>query len=339
MTRAGAVVSVLVLVALVGGSYWVRRAGAASCDAIVGRWSWFLGGEVTINPGGTFLQQSGNSGTWECADAATGRVTLRWRQGGFINQVAVSADGDRLTSTDPSQDYVTAKRIGAVPAITEPGTGQTLQLSTETDGARELPKELPQLLHAVTRQARTWSKDAIPVQLEVRSLSGPNPRLSGPEVRISFLSPSSGYGLFATVTTDGVRTSAVNQAVRWGTESLPPLFIDLPAAASIARKNGTTESIGGGSLMVWNPSGTTPVAAWMVGDKTVNAITGEIIDFDVTGYIERYNADWKRASDALSALTRSLQSSKVDPWEEKFDPYTYCNSIGGSLPEMCKGPR
>jgi hypothetical protein len=249
----------------------------------------------------------------------------------------VSADGERLTSTDPSQGYVTAKRIGVAQASADQRSGETIRLSTETDGALELPKELPRLLHAVTRQARAWSKDAIPVALEVVNRDGPNPRMRGPEVRISFLSPSSGYGLFAMVTADGLTTSPVNQAVRWGTESLPPLFIDLPAAASIARNNGATEPIGGGSLRVWNPSGTAPVLAWMVGNKTVNGITGEIIAFDVTGYIERYNADWKRASEALRALTQSMQSSKVDPWEEKFDPYNICYSIGGSLPEMCKG--
>jgi len=77
----------------------------------------------------------------------------------------------------------------------------------------------------------------------------------------------------------------------------------------------------------------------MVGNKTVNGLTGEIIDFDVTGYIERYNADWKRASDALSALTQSMQSSKVDPWEDKWDPCDYCRYLASAPPEMCKGSR
>jgi hypothetical protein len=62
--------------------------------------------------------------------------------------------------------------------------------------------------------------------------------MRGPAVRISFFSPAAGTGLWVTVTTDGVRTSEVNQAVNWGTVSLPPVFVDLPAAVSIARKNG-----------------------------------------------------------------------------------------------------
>jgi len=78
--------------ALVGISL-LYSARSASCDAIVGKWAWFVGGEVTINPDGTFVQQSGNGGSWECTDAAQGRFTLRWRQGGYVNQLALSADG------------------------------------------------------------------------------------------------------------------------------------------------------------------------------------------------------------------------------------------------------
>jgi len=202
MVRARFVVSVFVLLAIVGGSYWMQRAGAASCDAIVGRWSWFVGGEVTISPGGRFGQQSGNGGTWECADAASGRVTLRWKQGGFVNQVAVSADGNQLASTDPTQSYVTAKRIGVVPTSTAQPSATAVSLSTQGDGTRDLPKDLPKLLHAVAQQARAWSKDAIPIALEVKDRDGsPNPRVRGPEIRISFLSPSSGSGLYEVVTT------------------------------------------------------------------------------------------------------------------------------------------
>jgi hypothetical protein len=66
--------------------------------------------------------------------------------------------------------------------------------------------------------------------------------------------------------------------VRWGTTSLPRLFVDLPRAVSIARENGMQRPAHGASLRVWAPNGATPVLAWMVGDKTINAATGEIID-------------------------------------------------------------
>ena len=65
-----------------------------------------------------------------------------------------------------------------------------------------------------------------------------------------------------------------------------------------------------------------PVLAWMVGDKTVNGATGEIIDFDVTGYIKSYNAQWEHAAKGLRALMQSAQggssSSSSFNWA---DPY------------------
>lgn len=86
---------------------------SASCDAVVGTWAWFIGGEVTVNRDGTFTQHSGNVGTWECNDGAQGRFTFRWRDGGFTNSLLLTPDGQRLSSTDMSQWYVTAQRTGS----------------------------------------------------------------------------------------------------------------------------------------------------------------------------------------------------------------------------------
>ncbi len=94
------------------------HADAASCDALVGKWAWFIGGEVTVNPDGTFTQQSGNAGTWQCTDPARGRFTLRWRDGGLRQQLSpIRPDGQGLTSTDRSQWYVTARRSAAAPTL------------------------------------------------------------------------------------------------------------------------------------------------------------------------------------------------------------------------------
>jgi len=93
----------------------VCPADAASCNDFVGKWAWFVGGEVTVNADGTFSQQSGNSGRWECTNPALGRITLRWRAGGFVNRMVLSPDGRNLTSTDPSQAYVTARKVSAPP--------------------------------------------------------------------------------------------------------------------------------------------------------------------------------------------------------------------------------
>jgi outer membrane protein assembly factor BamB len=88
------------------------HAAASGCDALLGKWVWFTKGVVTFNPDGTMVHEPGNYGTWECTDAAWGRVTLRWHIGGYVNRLALSTDGKGLFSTDPSQAFVTAKRVG-----------------------------------------------------------------------------------------------------------------------------------------------------------------------------------------------------------------------------------
>lgn len=99
-------------------------AQAASCEAILGKWGWFIGGEVTVNRDGTFTQQSGNVGTWVCNDGAQGRFTFRWRDGGFTNSLLLTPDGQGLSSTDMSQWYVTARRTGSAPGLQHPPVRQ-----------------------------------------------------------------------------------------------------------------------------------------------------------------------------------------------------------------------
>ena len=94
-------------------------ATAAGCDAVVGKWAWFTGGEVTVNADGTFKQKSGNSGTWECMDSAKGAVALKWKQGGYLNRLALADGGTKLVSTDPSQSFVKATRINPETALTD----------------------------------------------------------------------------------------------------------------------------------------------------------------------------------------------------------------------------
>jgi hypothetical protein len=95
--------------------------------------------------------------------------------------------------------------------------------------------------------------------------------------------------------------------VNWGRVSLPPVFVDLPAAVRIARKNGMKGPVNRASLNIWSPSGAPAVLAWMIGDKTVNGATGEIIGYDVTGYIASYNAQWEHAANGLRALLRAAR--------------------------------
>ena len=104
---------IALLVASLAGAGLPRAAEAATCDALVGKWAWFTGGVVSINADGTIRHDPGNDGTWECTDRARGRATLRWRLNGYVNRLVLSGDGRALSSTDPSQSYVTARKVDA----------------------------------------------------------------------------------------------------------------------------------------------------------------------------------------------------------------------------------
>jgi hypothetical protein len=118
------------------------------------------------------------------------------------------------------------------------------------------------------------------------------------------------------------------------------VFVDLPAAVSIARKNGMQGPFNHASLRIWSPSGAPPVLAWMVGTKTVNGATGELIDFDVTGYIKSYNAQWERAAEGLRALLRKApagsSSSSVPPiGGDSPSGGAGCSSYAGPVAAAC----
>jgi hypothetical protein len=111
--------SIALLVAGLVGAGLPRDTEAATCDALVGKWAWFTGGVVSINADGTIRHDPGNDGIWECTDRARGQATLRWRLGGYVNRLVLSGDGRALSSIDPTQSYVTAKRVDA-PRPAEP---------------------------------------------------------------------------------------------------------------------------------------------------------------------------------------------------------------------------
>ena len=115
MARTRALTRLCFVLVGAAGLVFPNAGYAASCEAILSKWAWFIGEEVTVNRDGTFTQQSGNAGTWECTDGVRGRFTFRWRDGGFVNSLVVSPDGRGLTSTDQSQWYVTAQRSAPAP--------------------------------------------------------------------------------------------------------------------------------------------------------------------------------------------------------------------------------
>lgn len=187
--------------------------------------------------------------------------------------------------------------------------GKGLKLTTQRDGSRLLAKDLPEFMHAVTLQARALKRDAIPVGIDYKYRKYQT--YTGPEVKISFYSPSEGTGVLYTATTLSVDPHVFDQAVNWGEDTLPPVFVDLPAALRIARENGLKGPLEKANLRIWSPDEAEPILAWMLstgthgGARTVNAATGELIDFDVTGYVAAYNAQWAEAAKGLRALLRS----------------------------------
>jgi hypothetical protein len=151
-----------------------------------------------------------------------------------------------------------------------------------------------------------------------------------------------------TYSTKEVRSFEFDQAVRWGTEPLPPVFVDLPAATRIAREDGLTGPVKRASLRVHSPGEAPSVLAWMLhtggpdGGRTVDGATGDLIDYDVTGYIAAYNAQWEKAAQGLRALMRSSRgpsSSSSDfeipgsggdsstPYVDPYDPEAYQKSV------------
>ena len=183
--------------------------------------------------------------------------------------------------------------------------------------SRDWPVDIPALLFGATRRARGWQGDAIPVWLEYQYVDAPNPAARGPQLRIGFVSPTTGTGMRLTLRENEERTAEFNQRVNWGTTSLPPMFIDLPTAVRKARENGMQGTLGRARLAVHHPPGAPEILAWMISPssgegRTVEGTSGAIIDFDVTGYIASYNAQWERrvsrADQARpNAVTRALR--------------------------------
>lgn len=80
-------------------------------DPIVGKWTWFDGKTVTINPDGTLEHEAGNRGTWNIQDRPRRVYTLRWLQGNFVDTVTVSEDGQNLSGPNQGGTAVSARKL------------------------------------------------------------------------------------------------------------------------------------------------------------------------------------------------------------------------------------
>lgn len=80
---------------------------AAGCDAAVGEWRWFNGGNVTLTPQKSVLMNGKAAGKWDCVDPKRTATVLRWNAG-FVDNVTVS--GNRMTGKNQNGVPISADR-------------------------------------------------------------------------------------------------------------------------------------------------------------------------------------------------------------------------------------
>ena len=79
----------------------------------VGTWSWFNGATVEIESDGTQSSSKGNYGTWELTDPSSRLYTVSWVNGGWIDELTLSADGMNLAGWNNGNPpyWVTGTRL------------------------------------------------------------------------------------------------------------------------------------------------------------------------------------------------------------------------------------
>ena len=78
---------------------------ATPCRKVIGVWSWFIGGDVTVRNGGT-AAQGPRTATWTCSNA---QIVMVWSHG-FTDRLTISADGTQMTGTNQIGIGVSATR-------------------------------------------------------------------------------------------------------------------------------------------------------------------------------------------------------------------------------------
>lgn len=77
------------------------------CNRFIGTWQWFNGRSVQIS-GDYRVSTSDNSGTWRCLP--NGTIVIHWNQGGWIDTMSVSPDGNSISGRNQHGGIVTATR-------------------------------------------------------------------------------------------------------------------------------------------------------------------------------------------------------------------------------------
>lgn len=98
---------------------------------IIGTWNWFTGTKVCMHPDGTLDGWEGNqkinSGTWT---GSGNKYTLNWVDGGYIDTLTLSLDGQSLDGFNKGGTHVTGNRISISDTVAQKsgasGTGTTI---------------------------------------------------------------------------------------------------------------------------------------------------------------------------------------------------------------------
>ena len=191
------------VVALAITSLAFAACGRAEVDPrLVGTWQLQWAGAPmywSIRENGTYEISGPGAGLGESGTfaAAAGRWSLRSPIRGEDGGTYEVPNDDLFVGTGKLGPGTWARVRPA--AVDTPPTLQAQQ-------SRDWPVDLPALLFGATRRARGWQSDAIPVWLEYQYVDAPNPAARGPQLRIAFVSPTTGTGMRLTLRENEERT-------------------------------------------------------------------------------------------------------------------------------------
>src|SRR5580704_9970897 len=97
-----------------------------------------------------------------------------------------------------------------------------------------VPSGIPQRAFQALLKAKQWRQDAILVMAQVNDYGNTGKFTT----QFSFYSPSDRTGFWVIETAPGSSTASQAGTVNWGTQAIPALFLDLPAAVQKARAQG-----------------------------------------------------------------------------------------------------
>lgn len=182
------------------------------------------------------------------------------------------------------------------------------RLGVASINAQLIPSGIPEITDVARAHARRWQPDALLARIDHERHSGASPQ--PPEIKLFFFSPSTGLGLWVTVSTEGTSFFGASRADGL---AIPNGFIDLPQAWTVARQYGITPPLQRATLQVWTPEGGEPVLAWSLSGSgnavNIDAVEGNRLEGDLSGYVAAYNAQWQEAIEGLRRLLARPRSS------------------------------